>query len=376
MSTPSQAKKADGAGARGRRCLGGPGSPPKAGPKPRQLRDLESGPEAADGRKRRRPPAQSTLDTERQGIPQGFPNQSSIQGGPICPGPICPFLLKELYEYRLKHLEPPQNLAAGLLIAIVTVAGVLSGQGIDLGRAGSGTVVTLIGALATALLGLLAQDPGQSQSNPSSSTGATAKLGVWALIALLFPLPFMTGCSATSVAQDIVNWTPALQSAVATVDTTAALLAPADAPIFAAATVGFDAASNLLVTQARAYLANPSASLLAQIRTQVVAFQQQVDASVLAAVKIVDPASQKHALSAIQVVATVVSAIVALVQSISSKAAVTQMAAHSTVKLASVEPYLDRSQAVQIVAAHYGEPLGLAAAQVAQAERSQLASGF
>lgn len=270
----------------------------------------------------------------------------------------------------------PKTSAAGLLIAIVTVAGVLSGQGIDLGRAGSGTVVTLIGALATALLGLLAQDPGQSQSNPSSSTGATAKLGVWALIALLFPLPFMTGCSATSVAQDIVNWTPALQSAVATVDTTAALLAPADAPIFAAATVGFDAASNLLVTQARAYLANPSASLLAQIRTQVVAFQQQVDASVLAAVKIVDPASQKHALSAIQVVATVVSAIVALVQSISSKAAVTQMAAHSTVKLASVEPYLDRSQAVQIVAAHYGEPLGLAAAQVAQAERSQLASGF
>ncbi len=270
----------------------------------------------------------------------------------------------------------PKTSAAGLLIAIVTVAGVLSGQGIDLGRAGSGTVVTLIGALATALLGLLAQDPGQSQSNPSSSTSATAKLGVWALIALLFPLPFMTGCSATSVAQDIVNWTPALQSAVATVDTTAALLAPADAPIFAAATVGFDAASNLLVTQARAYLANPSASLLAQIRTQVVAFQQQVDASVLAAVKIVDPASQKHALSAIQVVATVVNAIIALVQSISSKAAVTQMAAHSTVKLASVEPYLDRSQAVQIVAAHYGEPLGLAAAQVAQAERSQLASGF
>ncbi len=270
----------------------------------------------------------------------------------------------------------PKTSAAGLLIAVVTVAGVLSGQGIDLGRAGSGTVVTLIGALATALLGLLAKDPGQSQSNPPSSTSATAKLGAWALIALLFPLPFMTGCSATSVAQDIVNWTPALQSAVATVDSTAALLAPADAPIFAAATVGFDAASNLLVTQAKAYLANPSASLLAQIRIQVVTFQQQVDASVLAAVKIVDPASQKHALSAIQVVATVVSAILGLVQSISSKAAVAQMAAQSTVKLAAVEPYLDRSQAVQIVATHYGEPLVLAQAQVAQAEQIQLAAGF
>ncbi len=270
----------------------------------------------------------------------------------------------------------PKPSAAGLLIAIVTVAGVLSQQGVNLGRAGSGTVVTLIGALATALLGLLAQDPGQSQSNPSSSSSATAKLGAWALIALVLPLPFMTGCSATSVAQDIVNWTPALQSAVATVDTTAALLAPADAPIFAAATVGFDAASNLLVTQAKAYLANPTASLLAQIRTQVVTFQQQVNASVLAAVKIVDPASQKHALSAIQVVATVVSAILGLVQSISSKVAVAGMAAQSTIKLAAVEPYLDRSQAAQIVAAHYGEPLGLATAQIAQAERSQLAAGF
>ncbi len=270
----------------------------------------------------------------------------------------------------------PKTSAAGLLIAIVTVAGVLSQQGVNLGRAGSGTVVTLIGALATALLGLLAQDPGQSQSNPSSSSSATAKLGAWALIALVLPLPFMTGCSATSVAQDIVNWTPALQSAVATVDTTAALLAPADAPIFAAATVGFDAASNLLVTQAKAYLANPTASLLAQIRTQVVTFQQQVNASVLAAVKIVDPASQKHALSAIQVVATVVSAILGLVQSISSKVAVAGMAAQSTIKLAAVEPYLDRSQAAQIVAAHYGEPLGLATAQIALAERSQLAAGF
>ncbi len=270
----------------------------------------------------------------------------------------------------------PKTSAAGLLIAIVTVAGVLSQQGVNLGRAGSGTVVTLIGALATALLGLLAQDPGQSQSNPSSSSSATAKLGAWALIALVLPLPFMTGCSAPSVAQDIVNWTPALQSAVATVDTTAALLAPADAPIFAAATVGFDAASNLLVTQAKAYLANPTASLLAQIRTQVVTFQQQVNASVLAAVKIVDPASQKHALSAIQVVATVVSAILGLVQSISSKVAVAGMAAQSTIKLAAVEPYLDRSQAAQIVAAHYGEPLGLATAQIAQAERSQLAAGF
>jgi hypothetical protein len=266
----------------------------------------------------------------------------------------------------------PKTSIAGLLIATLTVAGVLSQQGINLGHAGSGTVITLVSAIATALLGLLAKDPGSA----APSTNSTAKLGAWSLIALLLPLPFSAGCSGVTVAQDIVNWTPALQSAVATVDSTAALLAPADAPIFTAATIGFDAASNLLVTQAKAYLANPAASILAEIQTQVVTFQQQVSASLLQTAKIADPASQKHALSAIQAVGTVVSAMLALVESVSSKSAVAQMAAHSTIRLAAIEPFLDRTQAAQIVAVHYGEPLGLARIQVKQTEQSQLQTGF
>ena len=266
----------------------------------------------------------------------------------------------------------PKTSVAGLLIATVSIAGVLSQQGVNLGHAGSGTVVTLVSAIATALLGLIAKDPAAATT---SSTSAT-RLGAWALIALLLPLPFSTACSGVSVAQDIVNWTPTLQSAVATVDSTAALLAPADAPIFTAATIGFDVASNLLVTQAKAYLANPTAGLLAQIQTQIVAFQQQVNSSVLQAAKIVDPASQKHALSAIQAVATVVSAMLSLVQSVSSKAAVAQMAAHSNIKLAAVEPRLDPSQSARIVAGHYSEPIATAHMQVAQAARSQASAGF
>jgi len=274
----------------------------------------------------------------------------------------------------------PRTSVAGLLIGAVTVAGVLSEQGVTLGHAGSGTIVTLIGALATALLGLLAQDPVaahfESGANAGSTANGNAKLGAWALIALLLPLPFMPGCSGVSVAQDIVNWTPALQSAVATVDSTAALLAPADAPIFSAATVGFDTASNLLVAQAKAYLANPAAGILAQIQMQVVTFQQQVNASLLTTAKIVDQASQKHALAALQAVATVVSAIVALVESISSKAAVAQMAARSSVKLAAVEPFLDRGQAAALIAAHYGEPLTLVGRQIDRATQAQLRAGF
>jgi hypothetical protein len=266
----------------------------------------------------------------------------------------------------------PKTSASGLLLAILTIGGVLSQNGIGLGKAGSGTVVTLISAVATALLGLLARDPAAAPS----STGSVAKLGAWALIALLIPLPYMSGCSGTTVAQDIVNWTPALQSAVTTVDTTAALLAPVDAPLFAAATAGFDAASKLLANQARAYLANPSAGLLAEIQAQIVTFQQQVNAALLSVARITNPASQKHALSAIQATAMIVSAIFSLVQSISGKAALAQMAAHSTIKLASVEPLLDSALASRMIADHYREPVAVASAEVAQAEQWQKLAGF
>jgi hypothetical protein len=269
----------------------------------------------------------------------------------------------------------PKTSAAGLLIAVVTIATVLSQQGITLGTAGSGTVVTLVSALATALLGLLARDPDAAPSQ-SSPAGSTVKLGVWALIALLLPAPFLNGCSGTTVAQDIVNWTPALESAVATVDSTAALLAPADAPVFAAATAGFDAASKLLVAQAKAYLANPTAGVLSQLQVQVVTLQQQVNASLLQAAKVSNPNSQQHVLNSINAVGTVVSAILALVASVSSKAAVAQMAAQSAIKLAAVRPFQDEGKAAAILAGHYAEPVELARVQLRQAELSAAQAGF
>ena len=59
----------------------------------------------------------------------------------------------------------PRTSAAGLLIAIVSIGGVLSQQGISLGHAGTGTVVTLVTAIASALLGLLARDPASTAPN-------------------------------------------------------------------------------------------------------------------------------------------------------------------------------------------------------------------
>jgi hypothetical protein len=266
----------------------------------------------------------------------------------------------------------PRTSAAGLLIAAVTVAGVLSQQGITLGSAGTGTVVSLITALATAFLGLLAKDP-----DPGTTSNNTPKLGALMLCAVLVggTMP-LAGCSGTKVAQDIVNWTPALQTAVSVVDSTASLLAPADAPVFQAATVSFDAATNLLVAQCKAYLANPSASLLAQLQSQIVTFQQQVNSALLQSARILNPNSQTHALAAINGVATIVNAIFALVESISSKASAAQMASQASIKISQVQPYLDPDRAAQLVAQHYSEPVFLARFQVAQAQSAAIQSGF
>ena len=61
-----------------------------------------------------------------------------------------------MFSNALNH---PRTSAAGVLIAILSIAGVLSQQGITLGKAGTGTVVSLVAAMASALLGVLARDP-------------------------------------------------------------------------------------------------------------------------------------------------------------------------------------------------------------------------
>ncbi len=81
-------------------------------------------------------------------------------------------------------------------------------------------------------------------------------------------------------------------------------------------------------------------------------------------------------MAVIQGVATIVNAILPLVESISTKAQVAQMASQAGVKLAMVRPYLDDSRAAAIVAAHYSEPVEVARVQVAQAEQAEMGAGF
>lgn len=266
----------------------------------------------------------------------------------------------------------PKTTAAGLLISIGTVAGVLGQQGITLGRAGSGTVVTLIGGLATALLGLLARDPEKGSGEGIS----TQKLGAWALIALLLPLPFVGGCSGTKVAQEIVNWMPSLESAVATADSTASLLDPSDASAYASITSGFDTAANVLVSEANAYLANPSTSVLTQLQTAVVTFQQQVNSALLSAAKISNSSSQQRAMSSINAVATAVTAILALVQTVSSRQDVERMASQLTVKHAAVEKLMNHEAAAAMVAQRAHLPIEVARIEVRKTETQLVAVGL
>jgi hypothetical protein len=128
----------------------------------------------------------------------------------------------------------PKTSAAGLLIAVTSVAGVLSQQGVTLGKAGTGTMVTLLSALATALLGLLAKDPeavservGESTSRRGGESG-TAKIGAWMLIALSLSATVpTTGCtaSASELQADATALASALNNLAVVVQTTDATAA-------------------------------------------------------------------------------------------------------------------------------------------------------
>lgn len=105
--------------------------------------------------------------------------------------------------------QHPKTSVAGLLIATATVAGVLSQQGVTLGTAGTGTVVELIAALATALLGLLAKDPGTGER---ASKANAAKLGTGLIVAALIPALTLGGCTISS--NQLRNDAAALASAL------------------------------------------------------------------------------------------------------------------------------------------------------------------
>ena len=55
-------------------------------------------------------------------------------------------------------VKSPKTTAAGLLLGLTSVLGVLQQQGVSFGHVGQGSGISLATGLATAILGLLAKD--------------------------------------------------------------------------------------------------------------------------------------------------------------------------------------------------------------------------
>jgi hypothetical protein len=209
-------------------------------------------------------------------------------------------------------------------------------------------------------------------SSADSKDNSTVKLGVIMLCAVLL-MGSMVGCSGQQVAQDIVNWTPTIVSTANVVGTTVAALDPVNAVVISAAVAGFDVAAQTISNQAQAYLAKPNATLLQALQVQVSTFQQSVNSALLQAVKISNPSSQQQVIGAIQALSVGVNAVLALIASIQGN---TVTASQAAVKVAQVEPLMDRRRTVAMVAAHYGESEAEASVQVDWTQRKLAQAGF
>jgi hypothetical protein len=217
---------------------------------------------------------------------------------------------------------------------------------------------------------------------PTIKTNSTLKLSALMLSSIML-MGTMVGCTqqqvATKVAQDIVNWTPMLESGNVALQSLQPVLAIADplaADVVARISAGVAILLPLQAAAAQAYLANPTGTTLGGLQAAITNLQQNINAAVLTAVKVTNPASQAKILADLQLLAVGVNAVFALVQSISTKSAVTEMNAQSPIKLKQVMPYLDREQAALIVAKHYSEPLSVAKVQVRFVGYQETQAGF
>lgn len=63
----------------------------------------------------------------------------------------------------------PRTSITGLLIGVAGVGSVLSQQGVTMGKAGNGNVVSLASSIAAMLLGLFAKDPSGLSADAAST---------------------------------------------------------------------------------------------------------------------------------------------------------------------------------------------------------------
>jgi len=184
-----------------------------------------------------------------------------------------------------------------------------------------------------------------------------------------------TGCTGTTVAQDIVSWNPTIQSTAATVAAAVSILQPQDAILVAVALAGFKGAGDLCVAEANAYLANPGASTLQLLQAAVVAFEQQINASLLAAARIVDPKSQQIVVAALGAVGAAINAVLALIAGIKGNT-LAAMGVKTQVKISQVKHLYNPSAVNMEIAAHYQISQQYAGIAVRDNTQMLMAMGF
>lgn len=188
----------------------------------------------------------------------------------------------------------------------------------------------------------------QSPLSPDSVASAKGVLQA-ALVAFMIGSVMLTttGCTQAqkvSVAQEIVNWTPALVSAIDTAGGLVDTLDPGAALIVDPLVTGVNVLAPQFATAAKNYLANPTQTNIQTVQALIVQIQNSVNTSLslLQALKVSNPASQQKAIVAVNGIGTIVNTLLGLIQGISSHAQVAAMSADVTVHLAAVQGILDR----------------------------------
>jgi len=171
-----------------------------------------------------------------------------------------------------------------------------------------------------------------------------------AILGLLFPILVLAGCTggktSISIAQAIVNHASEAVAAAQTVDTILATLDPALAGAINTGNQAFAAVASVIKADATAYLANPSTDKWTNLQTEVTAFEQSINASVLKAAGINNPI----VLVALQGLGLAVTTILGFIQSLSTKAQLEVMSRESPIKLATVIKHYDPTAVANEVA--------------------------
>jgi hypothetical protein len=170
---------------------------------------------------------------------------------------------------------------------------------------------------------------------------------------------------------------PEITAAADTVAATVAALAPSEAALIAVGDVAFDTASKTLQALTASYLANPSATVLAQIQAAINTLESNINTATLNAVGIKNTVNQQLAIAALKGLLTVVTIAFGLISSTESVTQLQQLRETDTIHLAEMrQRKLFDENKLRDEAVAQGSPRFMASFEVDRAFDGATAQGF